>query len=195
MYGALNGMMVAPMIRTPLACAALISVWYPAMSWPAVTRGVWPQSPEIPFAVPDVVGAFEKDDRADSGLAECVALESGDALLAEARQPVEQHVAADPAVGHGQRAVGADEPSGQRVRVPVVAADRGVVTIRDGVAEGHDRVAAASPGPPAARPRRSGSRRNGLSRSRTPRHRCRSGGHRRRGRWWSGRPRGRSTGR
>ena len=45
MYGALKGMMVAPMILTPLACAALISVWYPVMSWSAVTRGVWPQPP------------------------------------------------------------------------------------------------------------------------------------------------------
>ena len=38
--------------------------------------------------------------------------------------------------------------TGQGVRVPVVAADRGVVTIRDGVTEGHDRV----PGAAAADP-------------------------------------------
>ena len=101
MYGALNGMMVAPMIRTPLACAALISVWYPAMSWSAVIRGVWPQPPEFPSLSQMSLVPSTEDDRADSGLAESVAPEPGDALLAEARQPVEQRVAADPAVGHG----------------------------------------------------------------------------------------------
>ena len=69
--------------------------------------------------------------------------ESGDPGLAEAGELVQQQVAADPGVGDGQRAVVGDEPFGQGVGVPGIAADGGVVAVGDGVPERHDRLGAA----------------------------------------------------
>ena len=92
----------------------------------------------------DIVDRFHQDHRADARHCQHVPVESCDGGRPELSfwHVVQDAIAADPRIDHGERGAGLREAFGEDVRPPSVSIDRRAIAVGDRVTQGHDGRAA-----------------------------------------------------